>query len=57
MKVTKEMQPCVRCKGTGLEQIDGRTIDCLNCQGYGERLVTVRKDDDDGEKPERYERN
>ncbi len=40
--VTKDLR-CSRCKGTGLEVIEGRTIDCLMCQGYGMRKVTLPK--------------
>lgn len=38
--LTKPMQ-CDRCKGTGLEQTGMYVVDCIMCQGKGERLVTM----------------
>ena len=32
---------CARCAGTGLEKTEGRTADCLMCNGKGMRMVTL----------------
>jgi len=57
MKVIKEFEPCEHCTGRGLvEDSEGYTIQCPICQGYGENLVTVRKEAlDHGEESERHE--
>lgn len=43
-RTIKTYLPCEHCKGTGLEEIEGRTIDCPRCQGYGEVIETERKE-------------
>ena len=43
-RTIKTYLPCEYCKGTGLEEIEGRTIDCPRCQGYGEVIETERKE-------------
>ena len=36
-------EECEVCNGTGLNQMEGRTIDCYECQGYGMIQVSKKK--------------
>lgn len=38
--ITKPLK-CVRCGGTGLEYNEGYAMECLMCNGVGERMVTL----------------
>jgi DnaJ-class molecular chaperone len=44
MRVIKVYKPCEQCKGTGLEWQDQYSWDCRVCQGYGEVMVSKRKE-------------
>ena len=44
MRVVKVYKPCEQCKGTGLEWQDQYSSDCRVCQGYGEVIVSERKE-------------
>jgi len=44
MRVIKVYKPCEQCKGTGLEWQDQYSWDCRVCQGYGEVIVSERKE-------------
>ena len=44
MRVVKVYKPCEQCKGTGLEWDGKYSTDCPNCHGYGEVLVSKRKE-------------
>jgi len=44
MRVIKVYKPCEQCKGTGLEWQDQYSSDCRVCQGYGEVIVSKRKE-------------
>ena len=46
MRTIKIFEPCKGCQGTGLDlSANVRRMDCLNCQGHGENLVVVTKED------------
>ena len=47
MRTIKIYEKCEDCKGTGLDLNTApfRRVDCLRCQGYGENLAVVTKED------------
>lgn len=53
MKVIKELKPCEQCKGTGLEWENQYSWDCRVCDGYGETIISTRKEFENEQLPTR----
>ena len=43
-RIIKVYKPCEQCKGRGLEWDGKYSSDCRVCQGYGEVMVSKRKE-------------